>query len=114
VFWGARIRRMYLAAAWGVLWPRRRPVTSKAAPAIKHLPGQTTSPADDPSARLLAQQASCRTAVCKSVVIGLKLSETDARTRFVPSSSRRGLRVYTPDESQVGSWIDMPRRSRLR
>lgn len=85
------------------------PVTLQAAPANQATPrAQTAPPADDPIGALLAQQARVGSQSANPVVIGLKLSETDARTRFaVELSDPVDVRVYTlTNPSRVV--IDMP------
>jgi len=101
---------LHLAAGVGlVLVAALAPVTPEAAPANQGSPrAQTAPPADDPIGALLAQQARVGSQSANPVVIGLKLSETDARTRFaVELSDPVDVRVYTlTNPSRVV--IDMP------
>ncbi len=107
---GVRIRRIYLAVGVGVALAVASALSMpQAAPANPASPrAQSASPADDPIGALLAQQALLGPQSAYPVVIGLKLSETEARTRFaVELSDPVDVRVYTlTNPNRVV--IDMP------
>jgi len=107
---GARIHHICRAVGVGVALVVASALSApQAAPASQASPRpQTTPSSDDPIGALLAQQALLGARSANPVVIGLKLSETEARTRFaVELSDPVDVRVYTlTNPNRVV--IDMP------
>src|SRR5262249_12281701 len=106
---GARICRLSLALGVGLAFAAASPPAApKAAPARPQAQVPNAASVDDPIGALLAQQARSSPHAADPVVIGLALSESEARTRFaVELSDPVDVRAYTlTNPNRVV--IDMP------